>query len=194
MQILNGTDVTDRASAARVIAGLDVEVETNTETRGVDIADADQGVVPDDEDDEPPELISRYDDDSSDDEDDEDASDSNSDSDGDDDSDDDEEGNNVHEEEFDEDSVGDEVSEMPSPVQRTRSGRPIRPPNNLIPTMTGKRHGNSRSRDEGVNSPLVGKYHLDDNRDNIDCQYVGAGYSTKRGVVHFNVGDDAPPT
>ena len=38
VQILNNTDVTDCASAARVIAGLDVEVETNTETRGVDIA------------------------------------------------------------------------------------------------------------------------------------------------------------
>ena len=81
---------------------------------------------------------------------------------------------------------------MPSPVQKTRRGRVIRPPNNLIPTMTVKRHENSRSRDEGVNFPLVGKYHSDDNRDNIDCQYAGAGYSTKRGVVHLNVGDDAP--
>ena len=60
--------------------------------------------------------------------------------------------------------------------------------------MTGKRHGSSRSQDEGENFPLVGKYHSDDNRDNIDCQYAGAGYSTKRGVVNFNVGDDAPPT
>ena len=66
VQILNSTDVTDRASAARVIAGIDVEVVTNTETRGVDIAsdsvvndDADQGVVPHDKDDEPPELITR---------------------------------------------------------------------------------------------------------------------------------------
>ena len=145
-------------------------------------------MVPDEEDDKPPELITRYDDDSSDDEDDEDTS--NSDGDGD--SGDDEEGNNVHEEEFDEDSVGNEVPEVPSPVQRTRFGRSIRPPNNLIPTMTGTHHGNSRSRDEGVNFPLVGKYHLDHNRDNIDCQYAGAGYSTKQGVVHFNVGDDAP--
>ena len=37
-----------------------------------------------------------------------------------------------------------------------------------------------------------GKIHSEENRDNIDCQYAGAGYSTKRGVVHFNVGDDAP--
>ena len=44
-----------------------------------------------------------------------------------------------------------------------------------------------------MNFPLVGKYHSDDNRDNIDCQYAGAGYSTKQGVVHFNVGDDDPP-
>ena len=67
VKILNSTDVTDRASAARVIAGLDVEVVTNTETRGVDIAsdsvvndDADQGVVPFNEDDKPPELATRY--------------------------------------------------------------------------------------------------------------------------------------
>ena len=76
-------DVTDRASVARVTAGLDVEDETNTETRGVDDADADQGVVPDGEDDEPPELITRYDDDSSGDEDE--GYESDSDSDGDDD-------------------------------------------------------------------------------------------------------------
>ena len=142
---------------------------------------------PDGEEDEPPELITRYDDDSSDDEDEEDASNSDSDSD----NDDLDEGTRA--EEFDEDSVGDEVPDVPSPVQRTQRGRVIRPPNSLIPTMTGRRHGNSRSQDEGVNFPLVGKYHPDDNRGNIDCQYAGAGYSTKRGVVHFNVGDDAPP-
>ena len=57
--------------------------------------------------------------------------------------------------------------------------------------MTLTSHGNSR--DEGVSFPLVGKYHSDDDRDNIDCQYAGAGYITKQGVVHFNVNDDAPP-
>ena len=41
--------------------------------------------------------------------------------------------------------------------------------------------------------PYQGEIHSDDNRDNIDCQYACAGYSTKHGVVHFNVGDDAPP-
>ena len=44
-----------------------------------------------------------------------------------------------------------------------------------------------------MNFPLVGKYHPDNNRDCIDCQYVGAGYKTKQGVVQFNVEDDAPP-
>ena len=44
VQILNRMDVTYRASVARVTAGLDVEVKTNTETRGVDDTDADQGV------------------------------------------------------------------------------------------------------------------------------------------------------
>ena len=116
MQVLNNTDITNRASVARVTAGLDVEVGTNTETRRVEGADADQGVAPDGEDDEPPELLDRYDDDSSDDDDSDYDGESNSESDGDDDSKDDEEGNNVHEEEFDEDSVGDEVPDVPSPV------------------------------------------------------------------------------
>ena len=149
--------------------------------------DSDQGVVPDCEDDKLPELTPVYEEVDSDSKDEEDSvsdSDSNS----------NEEENNLHGEEFDEDSVGDEDATVPSPVQRTRFGRPIRPPNNLIPTMTGKRHGNSRGCDEGVNLPLVGKYHPDDNRDNIDCQYADAGYSTKQGVVHSNVKDDAPPT
>ena len=123
--------------------------------------------MPDDNDDEPPELITRYDDDSSDDGDNEDARDSYSDSNGDGDSGNNEKGNNFHKEEFDEDSVGDEVPDVPSPVQRTRPGRVIRRPNNLIPTMTGKRHENSRSRDEGVNFPLVGKYHPDNYNESV---------------------------
>ena len=40
--------------------------------------------------------------------------------------------------------------------------------------------------------PLVGKYHPDNERDSIGCQYAGSGYKNKQGVVHFNVGDDAP--
>ena len=116
----------------------------------MDDADADQGVAPDGEDDEPPELLDRYNDDSSDDEDSDYNGESDSDSDGDDDSKDDEEENNVHKEELDEDSVSDEVPDVPTPVQRTQRGRVIRPPNKLIPTMTGKRHGNSRSQDRGV--------------------------------------------
>ena len=57
--------------------------------------------------------------------------------------------------------------------------------------MTGKSHG--ESRDEGVNFPLIGKYQADDDRENINSQYAGAGYTTKQGVVHLNVEDDAPP-
>ena len=85
-----------------------------------------------------------------------------------------------------EDIFGNEAS----PMQRT-SGRVTRKPNFIIPTMNRKIHGNSR--DQGVIFPLVGKYHLDDDRESIDCQYAGNGYKTKQGVVHFNVGDDAPP-
>ena len=156
VQVLNSTDITNHTSDARVTAGINVEAETNTETRGVDVTsdsvvndNADQGMVPVDEDDELRELTPRYED-----------VDSNSDS--------DEEENIVHDEEFDEDSVGDEEPTVRSPVQRIGSGRVTRPPNRLIPTMTGKRHGNSRSQDEGVSFLLVGKYS-DDKRDNIDC-------------------------
>ena len=85
-----------------------------------------------------------------------------------------------------EDSVDNETS----PVQR-KSGRVTRKPNVIIPIMTGKSNGNSR--DQGVNFPLVGKYHPDNDRYCIDCQYAGAGYKTKQGVVHFNVEDDSPP-
>ena len=57
--------------------------------------------------------------------------------------------------------------------------------------MTSKSHGNIR--DQGVNFPLVGKCRPENDRDSIECQYAGASYKTKQGVVHFNVGDDAPP-
>ena len=61
--------------------------------------------------------------------------------------------------------------------------------------MTGKSHG--ESRDEGVNSLFIRRYKyamrtLED-RENIKSQYAGAGYTTKQGVVHLNVEDDAPP-
>ena len=57
--------------------------------------------------------------------------------------------------------------------------------------MIGESHVNSC--DQGVKFPLVGKYHPDEDRYSIDCQYAGSGYTTKQVVVHFNVGDDAPP-
>ena len=169
----------DRASAAQFSAGLDDDSQTNKETRGVDDAsdandvvnnNANQGAVLDVEDDKLPELTPDYEEVDSDSNDEEDS---------------------VHDEEFDEDSVGDEEPTVSSTGQRTSSGRVSRPPNRLNPTMTGKIRGNSR--DEGVDFPLVGKYQSDDDRDNIYYQYACAGYSTKQGVVHFNVNDDAPP-
>ena len=63
--------------------------------------------------------------------------------------------------------------------------------------MTGKSHG--ESRDEGVNFPLVGKYQyamrgIEDREDrqDINSQYAGAGYTTKQGVVELNVENDVP--
>ena len=112
--------------------------------------------------------------------------DDNSDSDGDDENEDD----GTPADTLNEDSVGDEETPVSSPVQRTLSGRVTRNPNSLIPIMTGKSHG--KSRDQGVNFPLVGNYHPDNDRDSIYCTYAGAGYKTNQGVVHFNVGDDTP--
>ena len=60
---------------------------------------------------------------------------------------------------LDENSVGDTAEialPSPTPVQRTSRGRVIRKPNNFVPTITGKSHG--ESRDEGVNFPMIGKY------------------------------------
>ena len=57
--------------------------------------------------------------------------------------------------------------------------------------MDGKSHGNSR--DVGVDFPLLEEFDPVDNRDDINCQYVGAGCSTKQGVVHVNVNDHSPP-
>ena len=44
-----------------------------------------------------------------------------------------------------------------------------------------------------MNSPLLGHYQSDDDRENISSQYAGTGYTTKQGVVHLNVGNYAPP-
>ena len=49
---------------------------------------------------------------------------------------------------FDEDSVGDNIGTEELPVSSpvvTGSGRVIRKPNNFVPTMTSKSHGNSHS-------------------------------------------------
>ena len=50
-------------------------------------------------------------------------------------------------------------------------------------------HGNSR--DAGVNFPLIGK-SSGSKGDHIEFQYTGAYYTTRQGVVHFNIDDDTP--
>ena len=98
--------------------------------------------------------------------------------------DDDSDENSVHEE--------DEVEDIPEPViERTRSGRVTRPPNNLE-TRHGpvqKAHGNSR--DAEVNFSLIGK-SSGSQGDRIEWQYNGAGYTTRQGFVHFNIDNDTP--
>ena len=157
--------VTKQAADASISAGLDAPREDSAVTRGVDDApatdggdNADQGVVSDEDgNDDLPRLATE-----------DDNSDSNED-----------DGNKedgTPADTLNEDSVGNEETPVSSPVQKTSSGRVPRKPNIIIPTMTGKSHGNSR--DQGVNFPLVGKYHPDNDRDCIDCQYAGDGYKT----------------
>ena len=163
-------------------AGLDAPHEDSAVTRGVDDAsatdgddNADQGVESDEDDDDDLPRLTTEDDDSNSNE-----YDSNS----------DEDKKNVEDgtpaDILNEDSVDNESS----PVPKT-SSRFTRKPNVIIPTVTSKSHGNSR--DQGVNFPLVGKYHPDNDRDCIACQYAGASYKTKQVVVHFKVVYDAPP-
>ena len=52
----------------------------------------------------------------------------------------------------------DEVEDLPDPViQRTRSGRVTRPPNNLEPCHGPIRQSHGNSSEAGVNYPLIGK-------------------------------------
>ena len=77
----------------------------------------------------------------------------------------------------------DEVEDIPEPViQRTRSGRVTQPPNNLKPRHRPGRQDHGNSSDAGINFPL----------DCIECQYASAGYTTRKGVVHFNIDDNTP--
>ena len=131
--------------------------------------DVDQGVDPesDDESDDLPDMISEG------------YSDSESDSDSEDENEDEdtiaEEVEDTVVNALDEDSVGNAAEiavPMASPEQRITRGRVIRKPNNFVPTMTGKSHG--ESRDEGVNFPLIGKYQYAmrtiEDRENIKSQ------------------------
>ena len=43
----------------------------------------------------------------------------------------------------------------------------------------------------GVDSPLIGK-SSGSKGDLIEFQYTGAGYTTRKGFVHFNIDDDIP--
>ena len=49
----------------------------------------------------------------------------------------------------------------------------------------------SNSCDTGVNLPIIGKSSSSEG-ESIECQYTGAGYTTRQGVVHFNIDDDTP--
>ena len=143
VKVRSKPSVTEQAAAARISSGLDAPGEDSAVTRGVNDAPAtdggdntDQGVESDEvRDDDLPRLTTEDNDIDSD----EDDSDSN------------EDDKNVEDgtpaDTLNEDSVGNEAS----PLQRT-SGRVTRNPNVIIPTMTGKIHGNSR--DQGVNFPL----------------------------------------
>ena len=84
------------------------------------------------------------------------------------------------------------VEDVQEPVlQRTRSSRVNRTPNNLEPRHRSSRQPHGNSLDAGVNFPLIGKYS-GSKGDLIACQYTGAGYTKRQGVVHFNIDDDTP--
>ena len=81
-----------------------------------------------------------------------------------------------------------------------RSSRTAQAPNIIIPTMTDKRHGNSR--DEGVLYTQVERHFESEIFQNSkskykkECfrlQHAGAGYSTKQGVLNLNIKEDDPP-
>ena len=94
----------------------------------------------------------------------------------------------------DDDNVyeGDEVEDILEPfIQRTRSGRVTRPPNNLEPCHGPGLQAHGNSCDTGVNFPLIVK-SSNSKVDRIECQYTGAGYTTRQGVVHFNIDNDTP--
>ena len=167
--VRSGPTPTKQAAASRISVGLDAPLVDSAATIGVNDApvaessdDANQKVESDNDEDEDGDLTRLTTEDDQ----------SNSDSDGDGDGDDEEGDNGTSADAFDEDIVGDEEVTVPSPVVTLR-GRVSRPPNNFVPTMTGKIHGNSR--DQGVNFPLVGNYCPDNDMDSIDSQYAGAG-------------------
>ena len=94
----------------------------------------------------------------------------------------------------DDDSVyeGDEVEDIPEPViQIKRYGRVTHPPNNLELSHGPDRKAHGNSRDAGVNYPLIGNSSVSEG-DCIECQYTGAGYTKRQGVVHFNIYNDTP--
>ena len=85
---------------------------------------------------------------------------------------------------------GDEVEDIPEPgIERTRSGRVTRPPNNLESLHGPGRQAHGNIHDTGVNLTLIGN-SSGSKGDRIECQYTGAGYTTRQGVVHFNIDDD----
>ena len=74
----------------------------------------------------------------------------------------------------------DPVEDLPYPViQRTRSSRVTRPPNNLEPRHGPGRKAHGNSRDAGFNFPLIGKSSSSEG-DCIECQYTDAGYTTRQ--------------
>ena len=76
-------------------------------------------------------------------------------------------------------------------IHITRSGRVTWPPNNLEPHHGPGRQVHGNSHDAGVNFPLIRK-SSGSKGDSNECQYTGAGYTTRQGFVHFNIEDDTP--
>ena len=86
----------------------------------------------------------------------------------------------------------DAVEDVQEPIlQETRYGRVTRPPNNLEPRHRPGRQAHGNIFDAGVNFSLIGKSN-DSKGDRIECQYTGAVYTNRQGVVHINIDDETP--
>jgi hypothetical protein len=78
---------------------------------------------------------------------------------------------------------------------RTKQGRPgmvKKPREKFIPVMKGRTQRHNEGV-YGVNCPQASSMKVECEADRFRSKFAGAGYSTKRGVIHLQFDDNAPP-